>query len=128
MDFHEEDDDIIRSSCSQMFLKKGVLKKFAIFTEKRLRWNLFLIKLLGFRPATLFKKKTPRQVFSCLHIVKILSTPFFLQKTSGGCFFIILLLLVASVILHASNFLTWPVLFTLTYFSIYYSHLLSTIF
>ena len=56
MDFHEEDDDIIRSSCSQMFLKKGVLKKFAIFTEKRLRWSLFLIKLLGFRPATLSKK------------------------------------------------------------------------
>ena len=55
MDFHEEEDDIIRSSCSQLFLKISVLKKFAIFTGKRLSWSLFLIKLLGFRPATLFK-------------------------------------------------------------------------
>ena len=53
MDLHEED-DIIRSSCSQMFLKIGVLKQFAIFTGKNLCWSLFLIKLLGFRPATLF--------------------------------------------------------------------------
>ena len=56
MDFHEEDDDIIRNSSSQLFLKISVLKKFAIFTGKRLSWSLFLIKLLGFRPATLFKK------------------------------------------------------------------------
>ena len=34
MDFYEEDDDIIRSSCSKMFFKKGVLKNFGIFTEK----------------------------------------------------------------------------------------------
>ena len=32
MDFQEED-DIIRSSCSQMFLKKDVLKKFAKFRK-----------------------------------------------------------------------------------------------
>ena len=37
MDFHEEDDNIIRSSRSQMFSKIGALKKFAIFTGKRLR-------------------------------------------------------------------------------------------
>ena len=36
MDLHEEDDDTIRSSRSQMFLKIGVLKKFAIFTGKHL--------------------------------------------------------------------------------------------
>ena len=56
MDLHEEDDDTIRSSRSQMFLKIGVLKKFAIFIGKHLCWCLFLIKLLGFRPATLFKR------------------------------------------------------------------------
>ena len=56
MDFHEEDDDIIRSSRSQMFSKIGALKKFAIFTRKRLCWSLFLIKLLDFSPATLFKR------------------------------------------------------------------------
>ena len=47
MDFHEEDDDIIRSSCSQMFFEIGVPKKFAIFTGKYLCWSLFLIKLQG---------------------------------------------------------------------------------
>ena len=34
----------IRSSRSQMFFKTGVLKKLAMFTEKHLRWSLFLIK------------------------------------------------------------------------------------
>ena len=56
MDFHKEDEDIIRSSRSQMLLKIGVLKKFAIFTGKRMCGSLSLIKLLGFRPASLFKK------------------------------------------------------------------------
>ena len=47
-------------SCSS---KKNVLKNFAKFTEKHLRWSLlFIIKLLAFRPATLLKK-TPIQVF-----------------------------------------------------------------
>ena len=36
---------IFTSSCSQMFFKRGVLKNFAIFTEKHLCWKLFLIKL-----------------------------------------------------------------------------------
>ena len=44
MEFHEEDNDIIRSRRSQMFSKTGALKKFAIFTGKRLSWSLFLIK------------------------------------------------------------------------------------
>ena len=34
-----------RNSCSQMFLKIGVLKNFANFTGKHLCWSLFLIKL-----------------------------------------------------------------------------------
>ena len=56
MNFHEEGDHIIRSSRAQMLLKIGVLKKFAIFTGKRLCWSLSLIKWLGFKPATLFKR------------------------------------------------------------------------
>ena len=35
----------LRSSRSQMFFKKGVLKNFANITEKHLCWSLFLIKL-----------------------------------------------------------------------------------
>ena len=37
----------------QMFFEIGVLKKLAIFTGKDLCWSLFLIKLQGFRVATL---------------------------------------------------------------------------
>ena len=85
MDFHKEDDDIIRSSRSQMLLKIVVLKKFAIFTGKRLCWSLSLIKLLGFKPATLLQE-TPRQLFSCVHIVKILSTPFFCRTPLVAAF------------------------------------------
>ena len=82
MDFHQEDDDIIRSSCLQMLLKRGFLKKFAIFTEKRMYWSLFLIKLMGFRPATLFRRDSetgaflhaPCENFKCTN---------FLQNSSG---------------------------------------------
>ena len=49
MDFHKEDDDIIRGSRSQMLRKIGALKKFTIFTGKRLCWSLSLT-------ATLFKR------------------------------------------------------------------------
>ena len=56
MDFHKGDDDIIKSSRLQMFLKIGFLKKLAIFTGKRMYWSLFFIKLMSFRPATLFKR------------------------------------------------------------------------
>ena len=63
MNLYEEDDYIIRSSCPPMFLKIGVLKKFAIFTGKHLSWGLFLIKLLGFEPATLFKGDSKAGVF-----------------------------------------------------------------
>ena len=42
MDFHEEDDDIIRSCHSQMFFKIDVFKNFAIFQGKYLRRSLFL--------------------------------------------------------------------------------------
>ena len=51
-----------------MFLKVVVLKNFANFTGKQLRWNFFLIgisfKLKALSPATLLKK-TPKEVFSC---------------------------------------------------------------
>ena len=39
----------------EVFFRKGVLKKFAILTEKHLCWSLFLIKLQA-RPATLLKR------------------------------------------------------------------------
>ena len=48
-----------------MFFKKGVLKNFAKFTGKHLCQSLFFIKVAGMKPATLFKKETLAQVFSC---------------------------------------------------------------
>ena len=40
----------ITSSHSQMFIKIGILKNFAILTGKHLSWNLFLIKLQALSP------------------------------------------------------------------------------
>ena len=62
------------SSCSQMFFKGGVLKSYAIFTGKHLRWSPFLIKFQSFRPATL--KVTPMKVFYCDYC-KIFKNSFF---------------------------------------------------
>ena len=41
-----------RSSCPEMFCKKGVLKNFAEFAGKSLCWSLFFNKVAGFRSAT----------------------------------------------------------------------------
>ena len=46
---------IFRSSCLQMFFKRGVIRNYAIFTEKHLCWSLFLIKLETLWPAVLFQ-------------------------------------------------------------------------
>ena len=48
--------DLFRSSHQGCSVKEGVLKTFANFTGKHLRWTLFLITLLVFRPATLWKR------------------------------------------------------------------------
>ena len=79
----------IRSSRPEMFCKKGVLKNFAKFTGKYLRWSLFLIKLqavaVGGRQvvagrllqaeATLLQKKLWYWCFP-LSFTKFLRTPF----------------------------------------------------
>ena len=48
---------IFRTSHTQMSLKTGVSRNFAIFTGKHLCWILFLINLLVLRPATLFQPR-----------------------------------------------------------------------
>ena len=42
----------------EVFCKKDSPKDFANFTEKHLCWNLFLIKLQAWRPATLLKRNS----------------------------------------------------------------------
>ena len=66
---------IYRSNRSQMSFNIGVLKNFAIFTGKHLRWSHFLIDLQIFRPATLLKE-TLTQVLSCEYC-KIFKNSFF---------------------------------------------------
>ena len=56
-------DKIIRSSRWQMFFKIGVLKNFAIFTEKHLCWSLFLIMLQTIWPVTFYKRDSNRCIF-----------------------------------------------------------------
>ena len=43
--------------------KKGVIKYFTKFTEKRLCWSLFLNKVAGLRPTTLLKKRLQPSIF-----------------------------------------------------------------
>ena len=45
--------------------QRGVLKNFAILIRKHLCWSLFLIRLQAFRPATLLKRDTLKQMFFC---------------------------------------------------------------
>ena len=48
-----------------MFYKNGVPKDFAKFVGKHLCLSLFINKVAGLKPATLFKKETLARVFSC---------------------------------------------------------------
>ena len=47
----------------KMFFKIGLLKNFAVFKGKHLRWNLFLIKSQAWRPANLLKGDSSTGVF-----------------------------------------------------------------
>ena len=81
---------IFRTSHTQMPLKTGVSRNFAIFTGKHLCWILFLINLLVLRPATLFQPR-PKTCVEVSQVVlvknaKFLRTAFFLWNISGGCF------------------------------------------
>ena len=59
------DFDDFRNIRPDMFCKKGVLKNVTKFTGKHLYRSLVFNKFADLRPATLFKKWTLTQVFSC---------------------------------------------------------------
>ena len=65
-----------RSSRPEMFCKKGVLRNFTKFTGKHLCQSLFFNKVADLKPATLLKKETLAQVFSC-EFCKISKSTFF---------------------------------------------------
>ena len=52
-----------RSSHQTCSIEKAVLKNFAIFTGKHLRWSLLLIDFRASRPATFFKSDSNTGIF-----------------------------------------------------------------
>ena len=73
-----------RSSRTEVFCKKGVLRNFTKFTGKHLCPSLLFNKVAGLGPATLLKRKLWHRRFP-VNFVKFLRTCF-LWNTSGGCF------------------------------------------
>ena len=65
----------LRSSSSEVFCKKDVLKKFTKFTGKHLCQSLFFNKVTGLRPGTISKKR-PWQRYVRENFVKFLRTHF----------------------------------------------------
>ena len=61
------------------FVKKGVLKNFANFTGKHMRWSLFLIKQQDVWLTTLLKRDSNTGVFQCEHSEIFKNTYFELQ-------------------------------------------------
>ena len=64
-----------RSGRPGLFCKKGVLRSFAKFTEKRLCQSLFFNKVVGPRPVTLLKKRLWHRCF-LVNFAKFLRTSF----------------------------------------------------
>ena len=70
---------IFRSSHQRCFMKKGVLKNFAKFTEKHLYQSLLFNKAANLRPATLVKKRLWHRCF-LIDFAKFLRISFFIEQ------------------------------------------------
>ena len=66
----------LRSSCSEVFCKKGVLKNFTKLIRKHLCQSLFLNKVAGLKPVTLLKKRLWHRCF-LVNFTKFLRKLFF---------------------------------------------------
>ena len=69
---------VCRSSCLEVFCKKGVLKNFAKLTGKHLCQNHFFNKVAAPRPATLLEKRPWHRCF-LVNLAKFLRTSFFIE-------------------------------------------------
>ena len=69
---------LFRSSRTEVFCKKIVLRNFAKFTGKHLCQGLFFNKVAGLTPTTLFKKRLWRRCFP-VNFAKFLRTPFIIE-------------------------------------------------
>ena len=70
-----------RSSCPEVFCKRGILRNFTKFTGIHPRQSLFFNKVTGLRPATLLKKRLLDRCFPVI-FVKFLRTPFYTEHLS----------------------------------------------
>ena len=68
-----------RSSCLEVFCRKGVLRYFKKFTGKHLCQSLLFNKVAGLRTVTLLKKRFWYKCFTA-------NFSKFLKNTFGGCF------------------------------------------
>ena len=66
---------IDRSSCQEVFCKKGILRNFAKFTGKHLCQSFLFNSVASLRPATLLKKRLWHRCFP-QNFSKFLGTPF----------------------------------------------------
>ena len=87
-----------RSSHQSCSIEKSVLKNFAIFTGKHLRWSLLLIDFRASRPATFFKSDSNTGIF-----LWILQNFLFWWKSANNCFcssyFLLLIFLLGCLLL-----------------------------
>ena len=82
-------------SCS---VRKGVLRKFAKFTEKHLCQSLFFKEVAGLRSAIFFKKRLWHSCF-LVNFAKFLRTPFY-ETPPDDCFWMLPLFSPHSVLLR----------------------------
>ena len=69
---------LLRSRRPKVLCKKDVLRNFARFTGNELYQRLFFDKIVGLRPASLFKRKFWHKCF-CVNFVKFLRTHSFIE-------------------------------------------------
>ena len=70
---------LLRSSRSEVFCKKGVVRNFEKFIGKHLCQSLLFNKVAGLRPASLLKKRLWHWCFP-VNFAKFLRTPFLIEN------------------------------------------------
>ena len=80
-----------RSSHRRCSIKKDIIKDFAKFTGKHLRWSIFFNKVESLKPETLLKRDSNPGAF--LWILRLCLPKHFLffRTTPGDCFWIVTL-------------------------------------
>ena len=68
----------MRSSCQDVFCRKGVLKNFVEFSGEHQRQSLLFNKVAGLRSATLLKKRLRHRCF-LVNFAKFLETRFIID-------------------------------------------------